>query len=410
MKLASARMIQTSAARRVLRLCRAAARNLLRARVRLAFPVMALATGVIALGVSTGIRNRLTEDFEEEARRFGRDTVSISRDSTSVSQRGVDRGTRPLAFDQLFLDRARPLLYPGCELLGISSRHLPIVSSFTRADLDVIALQAEWFRLNGTRPTTGRLLTAADESRRSKVAVLTTTAQRQLFGSAFETQRRLRVGGIPLEVVGVVPDLPELATSNDAGLVLVPLELGATTLWLDRELTVAQLICPEPARSASASRILGFWERQRPRDPLKVGSPLEVLRLSQERESTVAQVFGLGGWLLLALGAFGGLALQLLIVRRQRSEVGLRRALGATRGAIMSQFLLEALGLISFSISLGFVVGGLLHQAPFWSKSLDWSWTGAAVGAMAGGCAIFCGTLVPALLAARVDPARALRG
>jgi putative ABC transport system permease protein len=115
--------------------------------------------------------------------------------------------------------------------------------------------------------------------------------------------------------------------------------------------------------------------------------------------------------LLLVLGAVGIGTLMLLVVRQRRGEIGLRRALGATPLDIATQFLLEGITLATLGV-LGGLGLGLLAQivAMHWSSTpLEYDATLPTIAALVSLGVSIAACLVPAVLAARLEPAIALR-
>jgi macrolide transport system ATP-binding/permease protein len=208
-------------------------------------------------------------------------------------------------------------------------------------------------------------------------------------------------------VVGILRDVarkPELLSSvmipegtarHDFGL------LGPGTVVVETQIGAAYLIA-EQTRAAL-----------RPDDPrtLKIEVPQEPKRVRDEVQSDVNVMFLLLGGLSLVVGAIGIANITLVGVMERTGEIGLRRAIGATRGHIASQFLLESasMGMIGgvLGASLGVLIVVTVSAYQVWTPVLDPAapllapLVGGAIGLLSG--------TYPALRAAALEPVEAFR-
>ena len=141
-----------------------------------------------------------------------------------------------------------------------------------------------------------------------------------------------------------------------------------------------------------------------------VSQPSDVLTVRAAAAGAFNSLFLGLGVVALIVGAVGVANIMIISVLERRSEIGLRRALGATRGQIRTQFLAESILLAVIGGGVGIAVGvaatAVYANAKGWETvipSLAWGGgfgAGLAIGAVAG--------LVPALRAARMSPTEAL--
>jgi putative ABC transport system permease protein len=168
----------------------------------------------------------------------------------------------------------------------------------------------------------------------------------------------------------------------------------------------------ENQQVASVQSVLAQTANQQAPNEVDVSQPSAALVARADAKSALNGLFLALGAVALLVGAVGVANIMVISVLERRSEIGLRRALGATRGQIRMQFLCEAILLAAaggvVGIGLGVLATAIYAQTRGWQvvvPTLAWAGgIGAAlvIGAGAG--------LAPAMRAARLSPTEALRG
>jgi ABC-type antimicrobial peptide transport system permease subunit len=289
------------------------------------------------------------------------------------------------------------------------ARSVPINDPLGQSEfsIDVYATSPGLFDAIGATLTTGRFYDTGHDDRQEPVAVLGPGAARRLNISRVDQQPAIFVGDTTLVVVGILNDTQREPVLLDAIIIpdntarhLFNLE-APTEVQIRTEIGAAQLIGQQTAIALS------------PNDPtlLRVTVPPEPKAVKEQVESDVNTLFLVLGAVALLVGAIGIANVTLVSVLERVGEIGLRRAVGATRRHIAAQFLAEsaAMGLIGglLGASIGVLVIVGVSATRQWTPVLD-PWVpliaplvGAATGLIAG--------LYPSWRAASLEPIDALR-
>lgn len=238
-------------------------------------------------------------------------------------------------------------------------------------------------------------------------AVLGTATAQRLGITGTVGRPQVWLGGKWFTVIGILEPIPLLPKLDTATLVGWP----AATTYLGFDGHPSTIYCRAPDNQvADVRRVLAATANPEAPIEVDVSRPSDALAAKQATDQTfTALLLGLGAVALL-VGGIGVANTMIITVLERRAEVGLRRALGATRGHIRVQFLTEAL-LLSGIGGCGGVLLGIAATATY-ATNQHWP-THVPAPATLGGLAITIaiGTLaglVPAIRAARLTPTEAL--
>lgn len=257
----------------------------------------------------------------------------------------------------------------------------------------------------------GRLIDERDGAGAPLVALLSESYARQIFPNADPIGRRLHIGpsgGPAFTVVGIVGDVRQVSLALDAGnAVYVP---ASQWLFPDRAMSLVVRTRGNPASFAATIR-QAVWSVDRDQPIVRSATMDELLATSAADRRFALQIFqafGLTALTLAAAGIYGVLAGG---VAERTREIGMRSALGATRGRIVGLVVRQGLGLTGFGMLLGVacaVVASRTMEAMLFGVSRLDPVTYLAVIAILSGIALLA-CIIPARRAALVEPMRALR-
>jgi putative ABC transport system permease protein len=404
--------------------------NLLLHKLRSLLTMLGIVFGVGSVIAMLSVGEGASEDALSRIRKLG------SRHILLHSVKPIDAGTdtqrqRTLRYGLTFDDAER--IESGFDTVVrlAPARQLRRTARTGRngGEVRLMGVTSAWFQLVRRPVVAGRVLNAADGLEHNPVAVLTESVARRLLPLHATLGERISVEGDVYTVVGIVrsedADAGGIRTPDTHDDVYVPLEVvrarygdldvRARPGEFSREEVDLSLCIVEVARDAdvepTAEGITHMLEHLHALKDFRVSVPLALLRQARETKRTFNIVLGAIACISLLVGGIGIMNIMLASVTERTREIGIRRAIGATRRQIVTQFLVETVVLSGMGgvigIALGLLIPWIITQATAlptivtaWSVVLSLG-ISIAVGLVFG--------IYPASRAARLDPILALR-
>jgi len=392
--------------------------NKLRSALTILGVVIGVSTVMAMASIVQGIRQQIVNTLEV----VGPTTFRVLRFFSQT----------PLNPDQLPREvRIRPVLKPeeAAALARLPEIHYAAIWTqlFERMEyqgvrtqfVSVFGADERFMEILGGEIVAGRPFTTTEIRSGAPVVILERTAAERVFGRMDPLRRYLRLGGKALEVVGLwqKPENIFEAPGQSIGAV-VPFETARRSFHYDETNALIILVKPKPAVSLNEAMDAAILQLRRSRG-LRTGQPNSFDLITSDQILSVfdklTKVFFLVMIALssvaLMVGGIGVMAIMMVSVTDRTREIGVRKALGATRREILWQFLAEAATLTLLGGLIGIVLGLLVGEAlkalmnfstsvPLWSPIV-----GCVVSILIG--VIF--GVGPAARAAKLDPVEALR-
>jgi putative ABC transport system permease protein len=371
-------------------------------RLRAALSALGICIGIAAIVGVLGITQSSESDLLGQLDRLGTNLLTVQ----NGRRFNGEEGRLPLTAPAMIRHMPAVQHVSATALLTASVYRSDLIPSFETGGIGVRAVDVALLGALDGRVLRGTFLNSA--TARYPAAVLGFGAARYLGIDRLDQPTRVWISHRWFRVVGIIEQLP-LAPEIDQS-VLIGLPIAQSALAFDGFPTRIYVRAVTDQVAAVDTLLAATADPQRP-EQVVVSRPSDALaaRLAVQSSAT-SLILGLGAIALL-VGGVGIANVMFVSVLERRSEIGLRRALGAARLHIAAQFLAEALLLSSIGGIVG-VLAGVLGTAVY-AMAQGWSvlipalsiWAALLAAILIGGVA----GLYPALRAARLSPTDALR-
>ena len=387
---------------RVADLARVASIGLRTRRLRAGLSALGIAIGVAAIVAVLGLSASSQAGLLGEIDRLGTNLLTVTTGQTLSGE----TAELPIAAPGMIARIGPVTQVADTGSTSASVYRSPLIPSAQTGALSVQAATLTLLPAVGAAVTRGVYLNAATE--REPVAVLGAAAAQRLGIDRVYTGERIWLGGQWFYVAGILSSAvlaPEIDSS-----VLIGFPAAKTYLGFDDHPTTIY-VRSETSQVAAVQSVLAATANPEAPNEVDVSQPSAVLTARADAEGALNGLFlGLGAVSLL-VGAVGVANIMLISVLERRSEIGLRRALGATKGHIRTQFLSEAILLAllggAVGVTLGILATAVYAHTKNWTTVIPTlAWAGGLAAAMAIGA---IAGLLPAIRAARLSPTDALR-
>ncbi len=329
--------------------------------------------GIASVILLVGLGKGFAKQQRENLKSLGTDLVILWGGRTSAQAGGLAAGREiPLVGDDAQLIKAEcyRVRYVSPEL----SRSLPETSAFNSANLQVTGVWPEYQEFRSLLIGEGRLLQPEDENQQLRVVLLGYEARQQLFRGQPAVGATLSIGGLPYTVVGALAKkkqnsdyngrddrklyVPYSAMARDFPFPEQPNRTVVKGQLSDIVLEVGDPLEHEEA-VAQVRRALARAHHFDPadKDAVFIWDTMEMAQVITRIFDVMTIFFGTVAIMTLCLGGIGVMNIMLVSVTERTREIGVRKAMGATRGDIVRQFFAESAAITGISGLIGFTIG-----------------------------------------------------
>ena len=382
-------------------------------KLRAALTMLGVVIGVLAVTLLVSVGDGARAYLNNTLSGIGTNLLSVVPGRTET--RGLGPPAQGLA-RPLTMDDARALSRQGTLLRGVSALVQgggTVRFRNRQRDTIVLGVGPDFSDLRNMHVDSGDFVREEDVTSRRRVAVLGRRVVTELFGDESPLGQSVRIAGGRFRVVGMMEPKGRSLGFDLDDLVFIPVTAAMDLFALDH---VTQIVTAARSKEETAAAMAEIDEVLARR---RNGEHTFTIQSQEDLQRTFGAITGAMTLVLLAIasislvvGGIGIMNIMLVSVRERTREIGVRRAVGATQGDILWQFLLESLMISTLGGALGLGLGAAIiytvrAYVPEVPVALS-PW----IAMVAFGSSFVTGVVsgvVPARRAARLDPVEALR-
>jgi putative ABC transport system permease protein len=401
---------------RLLRMGRQALTAMAENRIRTFLMMLGVIIGVATLTTIASSVLGARSEVMERVEKFGLDQIMI------MAGAGRKPGVPQPTPTTLRVEDAQAMLSEVSNVKDvtpqINRRDFPVKFGNKNTYALLLAANPNWSSVWNTLTVAGRFISEEDVSRLARVAVIGPTIVKELYEGEDPIGKQIMVNNNPFEVIGIIEARGTSPTGLDLdSRVVIPLTTGQKRVFNQDYLFMIKIVLKDPSKMAQSVKDIQALLRERHNlptgveDDFTVVTPSQVMAIASKVSTTFTLFLLLISGISLIVGAIVIANIMFIAVNERRAEIGIRRAVGATKRDIMAQFLIESVSIATIGGIIGIIIGllGLKTLSAFMKLPATVIWQPILLSFLS---AILVGLLAgiqPARKAASMDPIEALR-
>jgi putative ABC transport system permease protein len=390
-------------------------------KVRAGLTVLGIAVGVFVVTAMSAAVHGINAGVEQSLAAAGPTTFFISKSPAEITVCDGSENSCPWRhYPSLTVEEAQAIgERPEIQAVIAQSGNAAPFKYHDRklSSVGYSAFTPGWTEVDGGTISPGRSFTEGENKSAAQVVIINDKLKEEFFGDAYAVGKEIQIANKPFRVIGIYHSLGNFFDSGDSPRAILPMEtarrrLNMNTWWLQVTVKPREGVPQDQAMDAAIATLRTRRALRPAQDnTFFVYTQEKILDLYNRITGTFFLVMIVLSSIGLMVGGVGVVAIMMISVTERTREIGVRKALGATRGTILWQFLVEAATLTTIGAVIGLLAGGALTVFIRNVSSIQASIPPLAIVAALVTSA-FTGILfglLPAARAAKLDPVEALR-
>ncbi|NTV52363.1 MAG: ATP-binding cassette domain-containing protein [Candidatus Firestonebacteria bacterium] len=241
-----------------------------------------------------------------------------------------------------------------------------VVYKDQNANTQVTGVLPVYETMRASTPYYGRFFTDQENTAQARVALLGQTVVNELYGQENPVGTEVKINHINFRVIGILPAKGSQGPRDQDDTIIMPLATAMNRVVGNKYLNSLSIECTSMESMPEATEAIRTLMRKRHRLPAYKDDDFDIRNMAEMQQAmvsttqTITMLLGMVAAISLLVGGIGIMNIMLVSVTERTREIGLRKAVGAPRRAILWQFLMESAVLSVGGGLLGVMLGGLL--------------------------------------------------
>ena len=386
--------------------------NKLRSLLTMLGIIIGVGAVIAMVSIGMGVRTSVADSFASLGSNM---LIVMPGSSNHGGVRGAAGSRKSLKYDDA---KAIAAKIKGIDYVSPTvSTSYQVVNGNLNWNTQVEGVTPELMQIRSLKVENGTFITTSDMQKRSRVAVIGPTVASNLFGTENPVGKNIRINNQPFKVIGMTAEKGQSIGQDQDDVIYIPITTAQERMLAITYVQAISIQVSSPERMNQVQADVENLLRQRhhihhgAEDDFTVRNMTSLMESFTENTNMLTLLLGSIAGISLLVGGIGIMNIMMVSVTERTREIGIRKALGATFGNIMLQFLIESvvMGVVGgiLGICLGCAISvAISHVGEF--KTVITATPILVSFSFAVGIGLFFG-IYPARKAAKLDPIDALR-